>query len=127
MKFRGIQIGEGFHFKLCGAPAEKGTFAAQYFFFHKAQGRAAKDQVEFAVFPVMVKQMLQARRDGAVRFGKVGEFVNDKHNPFGLHDSGDFCKGVVKRVIDRGRAGIWIPICTDGFGEGSQVIFCIGV
>ena len=81
MEYGGFFIVQRLNLELTGSPAVQRTLLAQHLALHKTHGRAAEDQKQLGVGPLMVDDVLQHGGNGRLCFGKIGILVNDKDKP----------------------------------------------
>jgi hypothetical protein len=76
-----IKKRERFQKNLTGSPPEERRLLSQDFAFHHADARSAENQVNGDVLEILVPSGLKNRGDPFIRFGKVGEFVENDDRP----------------------------------------------
>ena len=127
MKYGHLPIGQRMDFKLRGTPPVEGAFVAQHLILHKAHGRAAQNQIDLALLPQMVNNVLETGGKGFLRFRQIRVLVNHKNQPLLLGQCGNLIQCIGKAAVNRERCSRWILKGLNRFGERLQILSGRGV
>ena len=121
MEYRRFPVGQRLQLELCRAPPIQRAFIAQHLILHKAHGGTAQNQINPAVLPLVIDDVLEPGGNGLFRFRQVWVLVYDEYHPLLRCQCSNGVQRIRIAAIGRGAGAVRVLEGVDCLGERLQI------